>query len=184
MTFAKVFLFTAAAAISGPALASVMVVGNSSARTCYEAAESQNRPSLDQLRQCDRALSEEALAPHDAVATRVNRGILRIRVGRTEDAIRDFDVAMALDPSEPEAYLNKGAALVRAGQPQAALPLFGMALDHKTRKPAFAHFGRGVAYEELGDVKAAYREYRMASSADPNWNRPREELLRFTVSRR
>jgi tetratricopeptide (TPR) repeat protein len=160
-----------------------MVIGNGSAKNCYDAAKSGNHPSRDQMQQCDRALSEEALSPHDAMATHVNRGVLRVRIGKTEEGIRDFDIATAMDPNEPEAYLNKGSALVRSGQAREALPLFTMALDKETRKPAYAYYGRGVAYEALGEIKSAYLDYQRASVADPKWDKPREELTRFTVKR-
>jgi len=184
MTFAKVFLFAAATAVCVPAAASIVVVGNGAARNCYLAAESQNRPNADQMNQCNRALAEEGLTAYEVVATHVNRGVLHARRGQLDLAIADFDRGMTLDANEPESYLNKGAALVRIGNPQAALPLFSMALDKNTRKPAVAYYGRGVAYEEMGNMQSAYLDYRRASVADPKWAPPREEMARFTVERR
>jgi tetratricopeptide (TPR) repeat protein len=131
--------------------------------------------------QCDRALSEEGLVSSDVVATHVNRGVLRLRLGNIEEAISDFDRAIALNPDMPEAYLNKGSALIRAGQADAAVPLFSKALATRTRKPAYAYYGRGVAYEELGNIKSAYLDYRRASAADPEWAAPRQDLARFRV---
>jgi tetratricopeptide (TPR) repeat protein len=181
MTFAKVFLLTGAAAIAAPAIASTISVGSGPARICYLATESQNRPSEDQMNQCDLAFKEGGLSNYELVATHVNRGVLHVRRGQIDKGIADFDRAMALDANEPEAYLNKGAALVTAGQPQAALPLFSMALDKNTRKPAIAYYGRGVAYEEMGNVRSAYLDYRRATKADPKWAPPREDLSRFSV---
>jgi tetratricopeptide (TPR) repeat protein len=169
------------AAASVPAIASVTVVGNSSARLCYEAAESPLNPTLRDVRDCDHAFSEEALSQHDRVATHVNRGILRLRRGQVDEAIADFDVAIDLDPDQPEAYLNKGAALIRVDNPQDALGLFTVALEHNTRRPEVAHFGRAIANEELGNIRAAYNDYRRASELDPEWADPRTELRRFRV---
>ncbi|HWH16878.1 MAG TPA: tetratricopeptide repeat protein [Allosphingosinicella sp.] len=184
MRFGIVFLFTAAAAFSAPALSSVTVIGNSSAQSCFKAADSPARPTVDQLRQCDRALGEEALSRRDLAATHVNRGVILVRMGRMGDAMHDFDAAMAIDPNEPESYLNKGAAMMRTGRPGEALPLFSMALQKNTRRPALAYYGRGVAHEDLGDVQSAYMDYRRASTANPEWNVPREELARFAVRAR
>lgn len=184
MRFSTVFLFTASAIVSMPASSAVMVIGSTSARICYEAAEGRSPPNAYQLEQCDHALVEEAMIPRNVAATHVNRGVLRVRTGRVEEAVGDFDAAMALYPDEPEAYLNKGAALIRAGQPQAAVPLFGMALERNTRKPAFAYYGRAMAYEDLGNLQLAYSDYKRASAAAPRWNRPRVELSRFAVRRR
>ena len=89
--------------------------------------------------------------------------------------------AIALDPEQPEAYLNKGAALIRRQNPQEALQLFTVALERNTSRPAIAHYGRAVANEALGNVAAAYRDYRRASELAPDWAEPRTELARFRV---
>jgi len=179
MRFSKLLLSAAILLPAAPAIAGIVVLGASSARSCYLAAEAPGKPSLDQLEQCNRALSMEPLLDEDIVATHVNRGILLLRRGQVEPALQDFDRAIALDPNEPEAYLNKGAAFVRSGRAEAALPLFEVALQKKTSKPALAYYARGVANEDLGRLQAAYQDYRKASETDPKWKVPRRELLRF-----
>jgi tetratricopeptide (TPR) repeat protein len=179
------YLFAAIiAATSVPAIAAVTVIGNTSARMCYEAADSPAMPSAREVRYCDAAFSEEALSQHDTVATHVNRGILRLRRGHADLAIADFDTAIRLDSRQPEAYLNKGAALIRLNNAAEALRLFTVALEHNTRRPAIAHFGRAIANEELGNVRAAYMDYRRASELDPDWSDPQTELRRFRVVNR
>ena len=168
------------AATSVPALGAVTVIGSSSARMCFEAADSPMYPSAREVEHCDQAFAEP-LSLHDEVATHVNRGILRLRRDHADDAIADFDAAIRLDPQQPEAYLNKGAALIRQNNPQEALRLFTVALEHNTQRPAIAHFGRAVANETLGNVRAAYLDYQRASELDPNWDDPRHELRRFHV---
>jgi tetratricopeptide (TPR) repeat protein len=175
---------TAATALAAaPASAAVTVLGSTAARMCFEAADSRSAPARDALARCDEALEQEGLTARDTVATHVNRGILRSRTGDTAGAIRDFDAASALDPDEPEAYLNKGMLLMRQSSADAALPLFTMALEKKTRRPAWAYYGRGIAHEDLGDVRSAYSDYRAATRADPKWKEPQLELARFQVRR-
>lgn len=166
---------------SVPAGASVMVIGNSSARACYEAADSSVRPDAADLRSCDNALTNEALDSHDLVATHVNRGILRLRRNQVDLAMADFDSAIRIDPNEPEAYLNKGAVFIRMENPGAALPLFNAALERNTSRPELAHYGRAIANETLGNVRAAYEDFRRASELSPEWQEPRVELRRFRV---
>jgi tetratricopeptide (TPR) repeat protein len=176
------FLVSAAALIAAtPATAAVQVIGSSSARMCYQAAESGGKPTPDELQRCNTALGEEGLAPHDEVATYVNRGILKMRLGRLDDAVSDFDDAIGGDPNEPEAYLNKGMAVLRMNDGAQALPLFDAALEKKTRRPALAYYGRGVAQEMAGRLKEAYLDYRQASLLEPQWREPKIELTRFTV---
>lgn len=164
-----------------PASASVMVIGSSDARMCYEAADSPIMPQVIDLRRCDSALQTDNLSAYETVATHVNRGILRLRRGQIDQAIADFDRAMQLDPNQPEAYLNKGAARIRQDNPTEAAELFTVALQHNTRRPAVAHYGRAVAYEALGNVREAYADYRAASELAPDWSQPRADLQRFRV---
>ena len=185
MTQMKFLIAAAAATAAIPAAAAVTVIGSSAARSCYEAAESQTKPGRAAMEACDTALRHEPLTAYEIVATHVNRGILRLRTGEIEGAIADFDTAAARDPDEPEAYVNKGVALMQApGRAEAAVSLFSMAIEKKTRRPAIAFLGRGMAHEELGDVRSAYHDYRKASAADPEWDQPRLELARFRVTRR
>jgi tetratricopeptide (TPR) repeat protein len=179
------FLLTAATfvAIAAPAGAAVTVIGSSSARMCYEAAESSIMPNRATLAYCDAALAGEATDEYEMVASHVNRGILRSRLGNADGALKDFDAALALDPNQPEAYLNKGVVLIRQNNADAALPLFTMALEKNTRRPAIAYYGRGVAHEELGNLESAYADYKRAIEEDPKWKEPRNDLARFVVKR-
>ena len=178
----KFLIGIALAATAFPAAAAVTVIGSSSARLCYEAAEARSLPSVDSIGRCDEALEREPLTDYEIVATYVNRGILKLRRGQIEPAIADFNTAIDRDPTEPEAYLNKGMATLRLPHGwEQALPLFNTAIEQKTRRPAVAYYGRAVAHELAGEVKAAYRDYRQASLIEPNWRDPQTELARFTV---
>lgn len=177
------FLFAAAALlVASPAVGAVTVLGNSSARLCYEAAESRSNPNPTTIRTCDQAMRDEALSDYDRVATLVNRGILKARLGHVEEAIVDYDAALNRDPNEAEAYLNKGFALLHLSDaaPQAR-PMFDSALQKKTRRPELAYYGRAVANELSGQVRAAYEDYRQASLLDPSWKDPKADLARFSV---
>lgn len=185
----KATLFSAAvlATVGVPAVAAaaVTVIGNSAARGCYEAAAATApRQSLDL---CNRALTEEALTRYEMVATHVNRGIIQMKSGAIGSAIADFDRAITIDPNQAEAYLNKGVALSKLSAPDGwsrALPMFSLAIEKNTKKPALAYFSRGVAHEMTGDDRAAYYDYKRASALDPEWGRPAQELTRFSVVRR
>jgi tetratricopeptide (TPR) repeat protein len=167
-------------AVAVPATAAVTVVGKSAAQSCYEAAATEGWVG-DDIAVCNRALTDEGLTGYEQVATLVNRGILKTRAGYIESAITDFDAAIARDPDQAEAYLNKGVALSKKDGWANALPLFTLAIEKKTTKPALAYFGRGVANELTGDIPAAYHDYKMASTLAPDWGRPVAELSRFSV---
>jgi tetratricopeptide (TPR) repeat protein len=177
------FLFAATALlVASPAAGAVTVLGNSSARLCYEAAESRGNSSLTVIRTCDQAMRDEGLSDYDRVATLVNRGILKARLGNLDDAIVDYDAALHRDPNEAEAYLNKGFALLHLPDAaQQARPMFDNALAKRTRRPELAYYGRAVANELTGQVRAAYEDYQQASRLDPKWRDPKADLARFSV---
>ena len=182
-TFTLAACLMSASVVAVPAIAGVIVIGSSPGRACYEAARNGDRSS-EALATCDSALAGRAMNHRDQVATYVNRSIVKILRGSYDPAIRDFDQAIALDPHQPESYLNKGSALLRSGAGGGdAIPLFSEALQRKTKRPELAYFGRAIAYEQTGDVKSAYLDYRRAHEADPRWEQPAEELKRFQVKR-
>ena len=178
----KFLLAAGALAAPAPLTAAVMVIGNSSARLCYEAAETRPSPDAGDFAHCDAALSRENLTKRNRVATLVNRGVLSLKLRHYEAALADFDKALELDPAQAEASLNKGTTMLRLpGGAERALPLFSAAIANRTTQPAIAYYGRGVANEMAGNLKAAYRDYRMASRLDPRWRDPQIQLSRFAV---
>lgn len=183
MTYRKFLLMIALGTATAPALGAVSVLGSTSARMCFEAADSSGA-ATGGIRYCDEALVAEALSARDRVATHVNRGILRMQRGALDAAILDFDSAIAQDAQQPEAYLNKGVALLRrpSGYDE-ALPLFTTAIEKKTRRPEIAYLGRGIAHELNGQVRAAYRDYKQAQALAPSWKQPALQLERFQVVR-
>lgn len=167
--------------LATPASAGVQVVGSSVGYSCFQAAETSN-DSKDALVNCDFAIKSGLLSYRDTVATFVNRGIVKINRESYQEAIRDFDRAIAMDPNQAESYLNKGSALLRMGaSPSLAVPLMTEALERNTRRPELAYYGRAIAHELAGDVQSAYYDYKRAQEAAPHWKDPAEELTRFQV---
>lgn len=176
----------AALAIGGFAVASanaaVSVFGNTTARTCYEAALAERSGPSD-IRTCTEAIEDYRISGRDRVASYVNRGILHVHNGNFAMAISDYDQAIALDSSEPEAYLNKALAMLHRRESMAEIvDLLTAAIENGTREPALAYYGRGVAHEMNGDVSAAYYDIRRAADIAPEWDVPAQDLVRFRVS--
>jgi len=183
----KAFLLSATAiaflAATTPAQGARITIGSTLARSCYEAAEA-HRADMQSIRVCDTALSEEGLSRHDLTGTHVNRGILWMLAGDLDMADRDYDRAIALDPNEPEAWLNKGINALKRGNSQLALQLIEKSLALRTRKPAIAFYMRGIANEDSGNVRAAYADLQRARDLDPSWPLPAKELERYRVRSR
>ena len=182
MSIGRTLFAAALAATAIPAGAAVTVLGSTSARMCFEAADTKIAPSREGITYCNQALAQENLSNYDMAATYVNRGILKMRVGDNDGAISDYDAALHSDPQQAEAYLNKGVALLHKPEGWAqAVPLFDTALEKKTRRPEVAYYGRGVANELGGNIKQAYFDYREASRIAPHWREPQAELTRFSI---
>jgi tetratricopeptide (TPR) repeat protein len=168
----------------GPsASSSVAGVGATSmARACFEAAKLR-RPSATGLDACSRALDGDGLAAPEKAATFVNRGIIHMQMDSLKAAIADFDAAIAARPETAEAWVNKGIALIRAGDDAEAARLLSHGLELKPENPAVAHYSRAYAYEGLGRLRDAYEDYGRAAALAPDWPDPGEQLRRFKVVR-
>lgn len=162
------------------AQAGILTIGQGFARSCYEASEAQAATPAN-IEACNRAFTEQALDFHDEVATHVNRGILYYLSGSLALANRDYDQALALDPNEPEAWLNKGMAALKVHDSAAAGPMFEKALALKTERPALAYYGRAIVNEDRGNIRQAYADLQRARELEPRWTLPREELERYVV---
>ena len=166
--------------IATSAAATVNSTAGGFGHRCYLAAKLRDTSS-QAIRSCNRALAEKALPRTDRVATYINRGILHLHRSATKKAAADFDRALALDPSQPEAWLNKAILTVRIGGGAEALPMIQNALELKARRPALAHYIRAIVEERRGNIRAAYDDFRRAQELEPNWQDPAVELRRFNV---
>ncbi len=168
---------------SAPTGVSVTSIGGSSAESCYHAAAARDA-SEQAMRNCNDAIGQEVIPFNDLVASHVNRGVLKLVRGDTRAAESDFDQALSLQRTQPEAWLNKGIARYKQGDAKGAAQMFTRALELRTTYPALAYFGRGLANEDSGNIRAAYADLRKAVELNPRWDAPQRELARYQVVRR
>jgi tetratricopeptide (TPR) repeat protein len=86
------------------------------------------------------------------------RGAARHFLGRYEDAIRDYEAALAIEPGDAVVHSNRGEAEQCLGRHAEAIAAFDRALAHDPRL-VNALFGRGVSRIELGDVRGAIADF-------------------------
>lgn len=172
----------AAVAFAGSANGAVTVIGGGLAEACSQAAiRGESAPEYENL--CTTALESEFLDTRDRAGTYVNRGVFKLRRALYDQAVRDFDVAIRLQPDVGEAYVNRGAAFIGQKRYAESLPQINRGLELGVEEPAKAYYNRALAYEGLEDAKSAYFDYRKAMELNPAWAAPREQLVRFTVTR-
>lgn len=172
-----------ALALGGSAGAAVTVIGDSSAEDCSNAAF---RGLADNaaLQTCNIALINGDLDRRDQAGTYVNRGVLYMLLNNYTAARADFDQAIRIEPKLGEGWVNRGAVNIGEKRYQEGLTDINRALELGIEEPAKAYYNRALAYEGLDDEKSAYLDYQQALTLKPDWQLPKQELLRFTVTRR
>jgi tetratricopeptide (TPR) repeat protein len=166
--------------VSVPSQAAVKVIGRGFGHLCYEYAKT-GHASDEGIESCNRALTEQSLTPSDRAATFVNRGILQMYAKDYARALVSYEEALKLEPELAEAHVNKGVALVNLGRDAEAVAAINQGLKLNTGRPEIAYYSRGVAHEMLGNMRAAYEDYRQAATLKPEWQEPRTQLQRFAV---
>ena len=170
-------------AAAGSANAAVTVIGGGLAEACSDAAiRGESAAEYEEL--CTTALESEFLNTRDRAGTYINRGVFKLRRAQYDMAVRDFDLAIRLKPDVGEAYVNRGAAFIGQKRYAESLPQINKGLELGVEEPAKAYYNRALAYEGLEDAKSAYFDYQKALELRPEWSAPREQLVRFTVTKR
>jgi Tfp pilus assembly protein PilF len=167
----------------GPAAAAVTVLGDTSAVECSHAAFKEIG-DLDSLRLCTEAIADPNLDRRDLAGTYVNRGVLYMVRGEFAQARSDFERAITVDASIGEAWVNRGAVDIIDKRYKDGIADIDKGLQLGIEHPAKAYYNRGVADEMVDDETSAYLDYQQAQVLEPNWELPKQELLRFTVTRR
>ena len=157
----------------------ITVLGGGLGQACSEAVIwGEAGTSVDRI--CTQALATEMMSPKDRAGTFVNRGVVRLRDRRYEDAKQDFSVALRLRPDLPEAYVNRGAAQIGARRYAEAVADLDKGLSMGVIEPQKAYYNRALAYEMWGNSKAAYDDYKKAHEIAPLWELATDQFFRFS----
>jgi len=115
--------------------------------------------AVDYLR---RAIAEKAGEPN----FHCHLGLALKGQGKLDEALRDFDQAIRLEPAFAEAHNSRATVLQALGRRDQAVAAFDVAV---ALKPAFveAHNNRGVVLAELGRLVEALASYEKALAIDP-----------------
>ena len=163
-----------------------------------------SRVSISPIRLCTLAIQQGSEAVNRA-ASYNNRGVLHFEAANYDDALADFTEAVHLDDTLTFAHINRGNIFNLREQWPQAISAFDRAIElgiqpksgsagettessasrqaSEVRELARAHFNRGIAHENLEQLREAYLDYLRASELAPEWEEPRLELERFEVVR-
>ena len=182
--FSRIVAVSVAAFVAASgARAAVTVVGNGAAHSCYQFAEFGGNTN-DGITTCDFALEQTTLSVKDRAATFVNRGILRVRKDDAEEALSDYNQGIGLNPLLGEAYVDRGAVMIVLKHYDDALADFDKGISLGANRLEIAYYDRAVVDEALGNIRAAYEDYKKASEIQPDFALANEQLSRFRVVRK
>jgi tetratricopeptide (TPR) repeat protein len=163
----------------GGAMAAVTVIGSGSAQLCYQSADS-GRLQREGLGYCNDALVGP-LTKDDRAATYINRGVIELNLMKVTAAQDDFNAGLAINANLGEGYVDRGATLIAQKKFADAILDINKGLSLGAKEPHIAYYDRAVAEEGLGNLKAAYDDYRQALIVQPDFTRASDELKRFKI---
>ena len=119
---------------------------------------------------------EEAvrLDPGNA-AMRMGYGILLSDQGRKEEALRELDVAISLDETQPGVHYELAVVLKDLGRVEEAEAAYRRALEQDPSN-ADAYNNLGVILAQRGDIPGAAQLFAAALEADPGHRNAAENL--------
>ncbi|MDI9314235.1 MAG: tetratricopeptide repeat protein [Hydrotalea sp.] len=97
-----------------------------------------------------------------------NHGIAKAKLGKYNEAIKDFDKAIELNPQHAEAYYNRGNAKIDLGQYDSAIKDYNEAIKLNPQH-ADAYNNRGNAKNGLGQHEEAMADYDKAIELKPQF---------------
>lgn len=100
----------------------------------------------------------------------LNKGIALERFGHLQDAIRYYDKALRLDPTNPDLIVNKGDALARAKNHTGAIFYYEMALAGYPNRTGSTGLLQAIGDNlyQLGKYTEAIRYFDKALAREPN----------------
>lgn len=188
----KIVSLSAGAALVGllsvaPASAqeAITVLGQSLLEQCGNAAANAQRlgkADFPDLQLCTDAIARSWSTEGEIATAYRNRGAMQLARGETERAIADYTQAIKADPFYAAAYNDRGVAYSLLHRSADATRDYTRALALRPDNSDQILFNRALAYEDQGDLKNAYQDYRQAADLNPGWELPVQQLARFTVA--
>jgi Tfp pilus assembly protein PilF len=108
----------------------------------------------------------------------VRTGNYRLEDGLFEQAIQEFEKALAEDPEHIGAHLGLAVAYMQMGRLEEAIAAFDRTLSLDPEL-AVAYADRGIAWDRLGEPEKALADYRAALALDDKLTKGPGWLWRF-----
>ncbi|MET0165763.1 MAG: tetratricopeptide repeat protein [Vicinamibacterales bacterium] len=138
-----------------------------------------SRALIDQKRHDDAIdrLTRAAEIDPDSVEVQRLLGRTYYAQGRTDESEAAYRRALDLNERDVWSMNNLGLLLLETMRAEEALPLFAQAVELRKEVPEF-HNNLGMALEHTGRFKAAATAYNGALTADPQYAKAKQNLVR------
>ena len=100
--------------------------------------------------------------------TSINQGVAKAELGQHNEATKDCDAAVRLNPNDAIAYRNRGWSKVRLGQYNEAVKDYDTAV-RLNPNDAIAYRNRGWSKARLGQYNEAVKDYDTAVRLNPDY---------------
>ena len=167
-----------------PAHALVTVVGDGLAHDCFLMAKAGNDPSRG-IATCDEALTESALDAHARAGTYINRAVMKVALGRVDDAMGDYNEGIAIKPDLGDGYVDRGAALIQLKRYDDAMAGHqqGDRVGPLLRACGVLRSRGGRVLHGAASPSGPYYDYKKALEIEPDFQPAAEQLKIFVVTR-
>jgi tetratricopeptide (TPR) repeat protein len=169
-------------AFSAPANAVVMVIGNQLAHDCYVIAKA-GVDLPNGVATCSSALENEALSPHDRAGTYVNRGAIKIALGRVDDAMSDYNTGITIMPNLADAFIDRAGGYIMQRKFDEAMADVNHGIELGPTLPFVGYYNRAVAEQLTGKITEAYYDYQKTLELEPHFTPAAERLKDFTITK-
>jgi len=104
--------------------------------------------------------------PRQIVNAYFNRGNYYMKAGRVDEALADYDEALALNPYSGATWFNKGLLLAQLGRDDSAIACFDRVLELTPTEPEAMNNRGGMKYRK-GDLAGAVADFSRAVELNP-----------------
>jgi Tfp pilus assembly protein PilF len=125
--------------------------------------------------------NNETLWTHTISCTRdnylahYNLGTAFLNQGKLDDAMREYQAALEINPASVDSLINLGDVFLRMGKPNDAIAQFQRAVDIDPNRGE-AHYNLGIALSRMGREEEAISQYEYALELKPADGKAHDDL--------
>jgi len=123
---------------------------------------------------------DESLKLKEYAEAYYNRGVAYAKLNQYEQAIKDYDKAIELNPNYAEAYNNRGNAYAKLNEHERAIEDFNKAVELNPNL-AEAYGNRGIVYSEIQRYEESARDLKKAGILFLHSRREEDAVKAFSI---